>query len=208
MANRETLGGNATRPMTSEAGQDLKQQAKDTAGQAKDQVKDLASQAKDQTVELAHQAQDQVSTFVDQQKKQAAERLGGLAGALHEAAKNLEQKDAEGFGRYAHRAAEQVDRASRYLREKDLQGFVRDTETFARRHPDFFLGGSLVAGVLLARFLKSSAKEARGGDSWPAGQMAGRPSGSGDRYGSRQSFPTPQVSPTPQRAYPARTGGL
>lgn len=202
MANRETLGSNATRPMTAEAGQDLKQQAKDVAGQAKDQVKDLASQAKDQTVELAHQAQDQVVTLVDQQKKQAAERLGGLAGALHEAAKNLEQKDTEGFGRYAHRAADQVDRASRYLREKDLQGFVHDTEGFARRHPDLFLGGSLVAGVLLARFLKSSAKDSTEGGAPQAGQRYG----SDDRYGNRQSFPM-----SPGRPYgnpPVRTGGL
>lgn len=159
---------------------DLAQQTKEMAGHAKEQVKDLAGQAKDQTVELAHQASDQVSQMVDQQKKQAAERLGGLAGALHEAARQLEQKDADGFGRYAHRAADQVDRASRYLKEKDLQSFVRDAEGFARRHPDLFLGGTLIAGVLLARFLKSSAdrreEEWQGGASDRAG------------YGSRERF--------------------
>jgi hypothetical protein len=194
--------------MAPETDQDLKQQAKDVAVQAKDQVKELASQAKDQTVELAHQAQDQVATLVDQQKKQAAERLGSLAGALHEAAKNLEQKDTEGFGRYAHRAADQVDRASRYLREKDLQGLVRDTETCARRHPDLFLGGSLVAGVLLARFLKSSSRETEGGDSWRAGQTVGQRQGTGGRYDSRQGFPATPGRSTVQQSYPARTGGL
>jgi gas vesicle protein len=166
----------------SEPVHDLAQQTKEMAGQAKEQVKDLAHQAKDQTVELAHQATDQVSQLVDQQKQQAAERLGGLAGALHEAAKQLEQKDTGGFGRYAHRAADQVDRASRYLKEKDLQSFVRDTETFARRHPDLFLGGTLIAGVLLARFLKSSAD--RGEESWQGGASA-RPG-----YGSRERFAT------------------
>jgi hypothetical protein len=113
------------------------------------------------SIELAHQATDPVSQRVDQQKRQAAERLGGLAGALHEAGTKLEEKDQEGFGRYAHRAADQVDRASRYLREKNLRSFVRDTEVWARRHPDLFLGGSLVAGMLLARFLKSSAAHQR-----------------------------------------------
>lgn len=154
MANREDLGGSSS---------GVTEQVKDVAQQAKDQVKDLASQAKDQTVEMAHQAQDQVTNLVARQKEQAAERLGGLAGALHDAARQLEQKDADGFGRYAHRAADQVDKASRYLRDKDLPTLVRDTEGFARRHPDLFLGGSLVAGVLLARFLKSSAEHGEPG---------------------------------------------
>jgi hypothetical protein len=38
---------------------------------------------------------------------------------------------------------------------------VHDAETFARRHPDLFLGGTFVAGLLLARFLKSSTPEWR-----------------------------------------------
>jgi len=186
------------------------------AEQAKEQVKDLANQARDQTVELAHQATDQVSQLVDQQKQQTAERLGGLAGALHEAARQLEQKDAEGFGRYAHRAAEQVDRASRYLKEKDLQSFVRDAEGFARRHPDLFLGGTLIASVLLARFLKSSAD--RSEESWEGGESRGYGSrerfatgyaGSAGSSGYRGGTPATGTQGRPSReGYPGSTGGL
>ena len=167
---------------------DLVEQARDAAGQAKEQVKDLASQAKEQTVEMAHQATDQVSQIVDRQKQQAAERLGGLAGALHEAGKKLEEKDTEGFGRYAHRAADQVDRASRYLREKILQSFLRDGEVWARRHPDLFLGGSLIAGVLLARFLKNSAERKE--------EVAER------------TIPTPQARPYRSESYQRTAGGF
>jgi polyhydroxyalkanoate synthesis regulator phasin len=203
-----TQGAQTTADQVKDQAKDLAQQAKDAAGQAKDQVKDLASQAKDQTVELAHQATDHVTQIVDQQKQQAAERLGGLAGALHEAAKNLEEKDKEGFGQYAHRAAHQVDRASRYLREKDLQSFVRDTEGFARRHPDLFLGGSLLAGVLLARFLKSSSDREQ--ESRQGGRTADR-YGSG-QYGSGQRFssglPSTQARPYRSESYQRTTGGL
>ncbi|HEV7516750.1 MAG TPA: YtxH domain-containing protein [Thermoanaerobaculia bacterium] len=226
MANREDFGGsrpapppagNPARPgeelrgaaaqgaqAVSDQAKDLTQQAKDVAGQAKEQVKDLASQAKEQTVEMAHQATDQVTQLVDQQKQQAAERLGGLAGALHEAAKKLDEKDTEGFGRYAHRAADQVERASRYLREKDLPSFVRDTEGFARRHPDLFLGGTLFAGVLLARFLKSSAD--RRDESWQAGQRADRGYGSAERFGS--GYTGTQGRPYRSEVFPGTTGGL
>jgi len=200
MAKRESdLGGSQTRDVM-EQGRDLAQQAKDqgkdVTQQAKDQVKDLASQAKDQTVEMAHQAQDQVTNLVARQKEQAAARLGGLAGALHDAGKQLEQKDADGFGRYAHRAADQVDKVSRYLRDKDLPALVRDTEGFARRHPDLFLGGSLVAGVLLARFLKSSAD--RQAD-WARERPTGRPQGAARTMGNPSSR---------REGYPVTAGGL
>jgi polyhydroxyalkanoate synthesis regulator phasin len=186
MAKSEDLGG-----------KDFVQQAKDAAGQAKEQVKDLASQAREQTSEMAHQATDQMSQIVDKQKHQAAERLGGLAGALHEAGRKLEEKDTSGFGRYAHRAADQVDRASRYLREKDLRSFARDTEVWARRHPDLFLGGSLIAGVLLARFLKSSAE--RREETAPGGIDS-------ERSGS--ALPSPQGRPYRSETYQRTSGGF
>src|SRR5215218_9095822 len=136
------------------------QQDQGTVQQVKDQAKGLAGEAKDQTVKMAEQARDHVQELVGRQKDQAANRLGGLAGALREAAHKLHEGDQGGdFGRYADRAAQQVDRLSGYLRDNDLRGFVRDTESFARRRPDLFLGGTFIAGLMLARFLKSSAPE-------------------------------------------------
>jgi len=67
-------------------------------------------------------------------------------------------------------ALQEARKAASHFKEKDLGDLVHDAEGFARRHPDLFLGGSLIAGVLVARFLKSSA-ERRGGD------------GDGDSYG-------------------------
>jgi len=83
---------------------------------------------------------------------------------LREAGRKLNEGEQSGdFGRYADRAAEQLERLSSYLKDHDLRGFVRDTETFARRRPDLFLGGTFLAGLALARFLKSSAPERPGG---------------------------------------------
>lgn len=162
MTNSNDLGGGkstAALPNTN----DVKQKASDVLEDAKGQAKDLASQAKKQTVKLAGQAREQVNQLVSDRKDQAAERLGGLAGALRDTAHKLQSDDAEGFGNYADRAAEQVEKLSSYLRDNDLRGFVRDTETLARRHPDLFLGGTFLAGLFLARFLKSSAPERPGG---------------------------------------------
>ena len=156
MANNEF--GGSTPPRTNAS-----QQGSSVLEDAKGQAKDLASQAKDETVKMAGQARDQITQAVSERKDQAANRLGGLAGALRDTANKLQEDDASGFGKYADQAAEQVDRFSRYLKDNDLRGFVRDTEAVARRHPDLFLGGTFLAGLVLARFLKSSAPERSGG---------------------------------------------
>lgn len=167
MANREDLGG------------------------LKDEAKNLAREAKDQTKELANQAGSHLNQLVSRQKDQAAERLGGLAGSLRNAASKLEEDETIGnFGGYATKAAEQVDRFSNYLRDGDLQGFFRDAETTARRHPDLFLGGTFLAGLLLARFLKASSPRRQA--LVPYDQGPQRFSSGFDRatYGSSPSYTT------------------
>lgn len=152
--------------------------------QAKEQVRNLAEEAKRETSKVAGQAGDYVSGLVTRQKDQAADRLGGVAGALRDVANRLQEQDpAAGFGQYATRAADQVDRLSHYLRDRDLNTFFRDTETFARRHPDVFLGGTFLAGLLLARFLKSSSDRGYGGYDANAYAPLDEGYGYGPRYG-------------------------
>ena len=182
--------------------QQAKDQVKSAASDATEQVKSLASDAKDQAKDLASQASDHVQSLVGQQKDQAADRLGSLAQALREAGTKLNADQQGGdFGQYAGRAAQQVERLSRYLRESDLRGIVRDTENFARRRPEVFLGGTLVAGLMLARFLKASSPSPR--SSYEGGARAGvARQTSGGSYSNpssvRPSSPMPQpVRPAP-----------
>jgi two-component sensor histidine kinase len=121
----------------------------------KKQAKAVASGAREQAKDLAHQVRGHVEDLVDERKDQAADRLGSLAEALRETGENLDQGRPV-FSPYVDIAARQVERLSRYLRENDLRRFLLDTETFARRRPEVFLGGSLIAGLMLARFLKAS----------------------------------------------------
>lgn len=130
------------------------------AQDVKEQAKSLASDAKEQAKDMADQARDHVQTLVGEQKGQAADRLHSLADALREAGRKLnEGQQAGDLGQYADRAAQQVERLSSYLRDRELRDFVRDAETFARRRPEVFLGGTLIAGLMLARFLKASSPE-------------------------------------------------
>jgi hypothetical protein len=128
-------------------------------GVMKDEVQRLAAEAREETARVAAQAREQAGQLAARATEQTAQRLNSLATALRQAGQQLETDDAAGFGRYAGIAADQVEKASGYLEGKDLGQLVRDTQTFARRHPDLFLGGAFVAGVMLARFIKSSAPE-------------------------------------------------
>jgi hypothetical protein len=88
-------------------------------------------------------------------------RLAATAPAAPPAAVGLDAAT-RGLAELMDRAAEQVDRASDYLYENEVKDLVRDLEGFARRRPALFVGGSLAAGFLLARFLKSSGEREEG----------------------------------------------
>jgi hypothetical protein len=62
------------------------------------------------------------------------------------------------------------------VREKDVNEMLRDVQQFARRQPALFIGGSFAAGLLAARFLRSS----HGQDEYAA-------PGDGRGYGSPRS---------------------
>jgi len=165
--NLGTTGGTSFNPGAN-VGTDVNRpllESQGVAQQAKDQAKNLANEAKDQVKNAAGQARDHVQELVGQQKDQAANKLGSLAGALREAANKLNEGEESGdFGRYADQAAQQVDKLSTYLRDNDLRGFVRDTENFARRRPDLFLGTTFLAGLMVARFLKASSTNVDSGN--------------------------------------------
>jgi len=194
-------------PGASSGFQQAKDQARDLAQGAREQAKTLAGDAKEQAKEVAGQARDHVQTLVGQQKDQAAERLHALADALREAGNKLNEGQQAGeFGQYADRAAQQVERLSTYLRDHDLRSFVRDTESFARRRPEVFLGGTLVAGLMLARFLKASRPDQeRGSSGYDGGAWTGYPQSSRrPSYTPQQS--TPDVAGAGTTAYDSPLG--
>jgi hypothetical protein len=100
----------------------------------------------------------------------------------------------------AEQAAERVERVSGYLREKDIDQLVREAEDFARRQPALFLGGAFALGVLGARFLKSSGKQANQG-----GGQGKQPEQPGTGYETMAGGYRPAVGASSAPATPAAT---
>jgi hypothetical protein len=122
----------------------------DTAHGAADVVKQRASAIWDDAKEAAR-------TRLSEQKDEAADGLGDVAGALRDAARRQRGDSAGGpMAQLTGSAAEGLERLSSTLRGKDVGSMVRDVESFARNQPVAFFGLAVAAGFLAARFLKAS----------------------------------------------------
>lgn len=119
-------------------------------GQVADQVKQSASQ-------MTEQARQAASSQLASRKDQAAQGLGAVSSAVRQMGDNLSQNERTSpYAQYAHQAADQVERFSGYLQQRDVRGLVWDAENWARHNPAIFLGGAFAIGLFAARFLKSS----------------------------------------------------
>ena len=100
---------------------------------------------------------DSATAQLSTQKTRATESLGTVAQAVRQSAKPFRDHRQDTIAEYVERAADQLDQFSRRLRERDLNELVEEAQRFARRQPAFFIGAAFTAGLLGARFLKSSS---------------------------------------------------
>jgi len=149
-----------TKQAASDTATQVKETANDVVGQAKQAASETVSQAKQAVSESLDQAKRQVQTTFDERKTQAAGRLGGIANALRQTGEQLNAQNEQQFGQYAQSAADQIDNWSNMLQTKNLNELMGEVQAFAHRQPELFIAGSLAAGLLLGRFLKSSGSRA------------------------------------------------
>ena len=140
---------------------------------------------------LAAEAIEQGKDALSRQKEAAAEQMDQVAQAVRSTARQLGTDERNNTGRYVEIAAERLESFGRQLREKDLNGFLADAQDLARHSPAAFFGGSVLAGFLLARFMKSSSS-APSGRAW----QAGTPADSADA--GDQGWSHPQWSGSPE----------
>lgn len=96
------------------------------------------------------------SSQLSNQKERATDGLGNLAHAVRQSAQPLRDSHQDTIAQYVDKAADEIERLSSQLREKDLSELVDDAQRFARRQPAVFIGSAFAVGLFAARFLKSS----------------------------------------------------
>jgi hypothetical protein len=139
-------------------------------------------------------------------KESVAGQVSGAANALRRTAGSMREEGNESLAGYAERAAGRLDSFGNTVREGRVGDLVESVERFARREPVLFFGGTLLVGLLAARFLKSSSerRHAEERSRWegpsPGEERAGWDEGSRQQEGLPMTAPawqaTGQVEPT------------
>ena len=127
----------------------------------KEQAADLGRKATQGAREVATTAQSEARTRLERGKQDAATTLSTVATTLLQSGLQLRDEREEMAGEYVERAARQIERAANYVQNADLREVVGEVEDFARRRPALFIGSAFAAGLLAARFLKSSRTTSR-----------------------------------------------
>jgi len=151
-------------PGSSSGNGSMMDQAKDKASGALSKTKEVAGQAldkaKETTGQVYGQAKDQVKSRLTEQKGKAAESLTSVTDALTQTGASLRTSGNEPIARLAEGVAGHIDQLATSLRDKDVDEITVQMQDFARRNPALFIGGALLAGVALGRFLRASEQSA------------------------------------------------
>ena len=130
---------------------EMEEQNKSTVGQVAEQVQQKAK-------ELTSEAQEQAKSAVETRKEQAVEGLEGIAQAFRQTGQNLRTSEQGAVADYSEQVANQIERLSSFLSERNVDQLLGDAESYARSHPELFLGGAFALGLLVGRFIKSSGE--------------------------------------------------
>ena len=100
--------------------------------------------------------------------------MEGVAHALRTASDDLQSQGQPMVAEYSRYVAEGLESMANSLGRRDVDELVGSVEDFARARPVAFLGGAVVAGFALARFMKSSSARRHGDDGIALGYRGGR----------------------------------
>ena len=107
---------------------------------------------------LVERVRERATAQLENQKGRATDGMGSVAQAVRQSTRQLRDQQHDTIAQYVEKAADQLDRFSTRLREKNISELVDDVQRFARQQPALFIGAAFAAGLCGARFLKSSSE--------------------------------------------------
>lgn len=148
-----------------EAGRDVRHAAEDVrreTGTLAEEARHTTEAWRRDARRAADDAKRTAHDYAEQQKNAVAGRTASMAAALNAAADNLRGQGDDRLAGYTADAARYIERTADALRERQVEDLASTVVDFARRQPAAFIGGAVLAGFVLSRFLKSSAERPHG----------------------------------------------
>lgn len=112
---------------------------------------------------IMDRVRDRAGAQLSSQKDRATDGLGSVAEAVRQSSHHLRDSQHDTIAQYVEKAADQLDRFSTEIRNRDVGELANEVQRFARRQPALFVGSAFAIGILGARFLKSSADHSGNG---------------------------------------------
>src|SRR3954467_462830 len=109
-------------------------------------------------MDLIDNVKQRATAQLDSQKGRATDSISSIANAVRGSSSQLRGEQHDVLAQYIETFADQLERFSNNVRGKDVNELLDGARDFARRQPALFVGGSFAAGLLAARFLKSSGR--------------------------------------------------
>ena len=120
---------------------------------ARRKARELKRQAEDSAEDMRQRAR----SAVDEQKEAAVGGIEGVAHALRSASDDLRDRGQPVAAEYSLQVADGLESIANWVSRRNVDDVIGGLEDFARQRPVTFLGGAMVAGFALARFMKSSS---------------------------------------------------
>ena len=134
---------------------------------------------------IIDKVKEQATAQLSSQKDRATQGLGTVASAVRQTTQSLRDQQHDAVAGYVEQAADQIERLSERLKNKDVTELLNDAQQLARRQPAIFIGGAFALGLMGARFLKSSSKDEY--DDYRSGGSYGSYGSTSGAYGSGAS---------------------
>src|SRR3954449_9397325 len=82
---------------------------------------------------ILNQVREKAASQLNEQKARATDGLGNVAQAVRESTHHLREQQYDTVAQFVERAADQIERFSNHLRERDLNDLVSEAQRFARQ---------------------------------------------------------------------------
>jgi hypothetical protein len=186
-----------------------KEELADALQSGKQAATDALHDARDEITRKAGDITEEAKTAIADEVEGVQQNLGAslkaLGGALRAASEHLANNDQRTASNFALDAAGGIERLSSSLGEKPFADVLDEIRSFGRQNSGALIAGSVLAGLALGRFIKSTAPGAR--SSAASGQPSTGLSDNGDRAGDAQdSSPANEGAQEMGRSYPPGGG--
>jgi hypothetical protein len=122
----------------------------------KEQVSAARERVRGEAAQFASTARQKAKGAVEQQQQQVTGAIGDFADAIRRAGDELTERNQTMAAQVVRQAADSLEGLTRNLEGKTPGDLLNSARDFGRRHPVAFIGGTVLLGLAVGRFIRSS----------------------------------------------------